>query len=96
MSYIMTKHADVRANQRGLRSQDIHFLLELGAQIAPDAYLMTDDVAAREIARRKHEIQQLERLKGKKVVVEGATVITAYHAKAREQRRSFRKGRARA
>ena len=53
-------------------------------------FLLTDKDAARAIRKRKQEIQQLERLRGSQVIVEGETLITLYHATQRT-RRSHRK-----
>jgi hypothetical protein len=60
--------------QRGLRDADLRLFLDSASQIAGDAYLLTEQDAAREIARRKQEIQRLERLKGVKVILEGAAM----------------------
>ncbi len=93
MTYVFSKHFETRMNQRGLRKEDIDILLNIADRIAPDAYLMTNEVTDQEIARRKREIQQLERLRGKKLIVEGKTVITGYHARQRNQKITFEKGR---
>ena len=92
--HVLTRHAEVRMRQRGLRGADLGLLLEAATPVAPDAYLMTDADVTREIARRKGEIQRLERLRGCKAVVAGDTVVTLYHARLREQRRTLRAGRA--
>ncbi len=47
----------------------------------------------REILRRKREIQQLEKLRGMKLVVVGETLVTAYRSKQTDQRRTIRRGR---
>lgn len=77
----MTRHAEARIRQRGIRNADLSFVLSAASQIAPDAFLLTDQDAAREIAQRKREIQIIERLKGCKVVVADGTIITSYHAR---------------
>ncbi len=90
----MTAHAQRRKQQRGFRDADIAIVLQTATQVAPDAYMLTRADAAREIAKRKREIQQFERLSGSKIIVEGDTVITCYHAHKREQKRTMRKERA--
>lgn len=80
--------------QRGLKDNDLAFLLEIASQVSPDAYLLTDRDAAREIARRKREIQSLERLKGCKVVVADGVILTCYHSRRKDQRRTVRRGKA--
>lgn len=93
MSYSITQHAETRMNQRGIRKEDFGLLLATADQVASDAYLMTNEIADEEIARRKKEIQQFERLRGKKLIVEGGVIITSYHATRRDQTRTYRKGR---
>ncbi|MGV6816508.1 MAG: hypothetical protein ACWA44_04445 [Thiotrichales bacterium] len=89
----MTKHAQCRAQQRGIRDTDIFIVLQAATQVAHDAYMLTRADAAREIARRKREIQQLERLSGKKIILNGNHVITCYHAHEEEQKRTLKKQR---
>ncbi len=88
-----TRHAERRLNQRGIRPRDVDLLLNSATQVSPDAYLLTNSDVDREILRRKQEIQQLERLRGIKLVVEGETLITAYRSKESDQRRTLRRGR---
>ncbi len=88
-----SRHAEIRLNQRGIRTRDVDLVLNAATRVAPDAYLLTDSDVEREIVRRKQEIQQLERLRGLKLVVEGDTLVTAYRSKQSDQRRTLRKGR---
>jgi hypothetical protein len=88
-----TRHAEVRMQQRGFRKTDIDLVLSVATQVADDAYFLTDQDAAREIEQRKREIQQLERLRGSKVIVEGDTLITLYHAVPAARRLGNMKGR---
>jgi hypothetical protein len=90
----LTRHATARLRQRGLRDADLGLVLEAATQVAIDAYLMTDADVAREVARRKHEIQRLERLRGVKIVVDGAAILTVVRSGPDDQRRALRRGRA--
>jgi len=92
-NHALTRHAEVRMCQRGLKDDDLELILSAASQVSGDAYLLTDQDAAREIIRRKREIQQLERLKGYKVVVENGAVITCYRSRKSDQRKTLRKGR---
>ena len=92
--HVLTAHAETRMRQRGMRDADLDLILNCATQVAPDAYMLTRKDAAREVARRKREIQQLERLCGSKVVVDGETVLTCYHSRPNDQRRTLRRGRA--
>ena len=90
----LTNHATTRMQQRGLRHEDMALLLETATQVSPDAYLLTETDAEREIAVRKNEIQRLERLKGRKIVVDGGVILTQYPSSKSDQNRTLRYGRA--
>lgn len=66
--------------QRGFRNADIGLVLSVATRVADDAFFLSDKDAAREIERRRREIQQLERLRGTKVIVEGESLITIYQS----------------
>lgn len=89
----LTRHGEARMRQRGYRDADVALVLNAATRVADDAYLLTNQDAAREIARRKREIQQLERLRGSKIIVEGTTLITLYHATAAQKGQNRRKRR---
>ena len=78
-----SNHACQRMQQRGIRERDIDLLMTCGTQIGDDSVLLSDKDAVREIKRRKHEIQALERLRGCKVVIIEGVVVTCYHAHAK-------------
>jgi hypothetical protein len=73
-----THHAEARMRQRGFRNADIGFVLSVATRVAEDAFFLSEKDVAREIERRRREIQQLERLRGTKVIVEGKSLITIY------------------
>lgn len=77
--------------QRGYRKADLDVVLNAATRIDDDAFLLTDRDAAREIAIRKREIQQLERLRGTKIILEGGSLVTLYHAMPSTPRRRNRK-----
>lgn len=82
----ITRHADVRMRQPGFRKGDIDLVFAEATRVADDAFFLTDQDAARGIERRKQEIQQLERLRGSKIIVEGGAFITLYHAEPKGRR----------
>jgi hypothetical protein len=90
----LTNHATTRMQQRGLRYADMDLLLRTATQVSPDAYLLTEKDAEREITTRKNEIQRLERLKGRKIVIDGGVVLTQYPSCKTDQKRTLRYGRA--
>ena len=86
-----SNHACQRMQQRGIRERDIDLLMTCGTQIDDDSILLSDKDAAREIKRRKHEIQALERLRGCRVVISEGVVVTCYHAHARHLKKVLRR-----
>ena len=88
-----SRHGEARMRQRGFRKADLDLVLCAATPIADDAFLLTDRDAAREIAKRKHEIQRLEHLRGSKIIIEGDVLITLYHSTSSPRRSSSRKGR---
>lgn len=88
-----TRHAETRMRQRGFRNADIGLVLSVATRVAEDAFFLSDKDAAREIERRRREIQQLERLRGTKLIVEGENVITLYHSDRKQSRGANRRNR---
>ena len=91
----LTRHAERRMRQRGLRDNDLLHLLGAATPVGDDAWLVTNADVTREIARCKREIEQLQRLRGCKIVISCGVVVTIYHASPAERRRSLRQGRER-
>ena len=94
--YGITSHAQIRMSQRAVRREDVELVMACGTPVAPDAWLIKRADANREIAKRKREIQQIERLTNKslKVVAEDGEVVTCYPSSHADQRRTLRRGRA--
>ena len=92
---ILSRHAETRMRQRGLRNGDIDLVLQCASEVGDDVYFLSRKDADLEIRRRKEEIQALERLRDLKMVVAEDTVVTCYVSRRSDQRRAFRKGRER-
>jgi hypothetical protein len=88
-----TRHAETRMRQRGFRNADVSLVLSVATRVADDAFFLSDKDAVREIERRRREIQQLERLRGTKLIVEGENVLTLYHSDQKLSRQSSSKRR---
>jgi hypothetical protein len=88
-----THHAETRMRQRGFRNADVGLVLSVATRVADDAFFLSDKDAAREIQRRRHEIQQLERLRGTKLIVEGESLITIYQSDRKPVRADGRERR---
>lgn len=83
-------HAERRMRQRGLRERDIALLLAYGTQLDEASIVLSNKDAAREIERRKTEIQALERLRGCQVVLGKKLVITCYHSRPHKLKKKLR------
>jgi len=88
-----SQHATVRMQQRGFREADIDLVMTCGAQIDSDSILLRDKDAAREIERRKHEIQALERLRGCRLVISEGVFVTCYHTHTKHLKKLLRRRR---
>ena len=87
----VTRHAQARMAQRGLSSDDLDLLLQLGVEV-PQGYLATRKGVAEISCQLKRIIDRLERLPGKRVVVRNDVLVTTYHATERQQRRLLAHG----
>lgn len=74
----ITDHGRSRMRQRGLAAQDLGLLLQVGVDVR-DGILVTRKGCDEMIGRLKQIIGRLERLQGKRVVVCGDALVTAYH-----------------
>ena len=75
----VTRHAEARMSQRGIRWSDIEVLLEHGTETGPDRIMLTNRDAARLISGLKKQIAMVERVVGKEAVVANGVLVTAYH-----------------
>ncbi len=90
MNPTLSRHAEVRARQRGIRQSDIPVIIAAGTPIDDDSvYLLARDVD-REIQRRKREICALERLRGCRVVIKAQTVVTIYRPSSKTEKKLLR------
>lgn len=90
MNPTLSRHAEARVRQRGIRESDIPVIVAAGTPIDDDSlFLLARDVD-REIRRRKQEISALERLRGCRVVIAGETVITVYRPSRKTEKRLLR------
>lgn len=92
-TFSISNHAEIRMNQRSFRQSDIDLIITFGEQIAPDSIMMTKRRALQLIEDVKSKIQSIERLTNKKLVIEGDTIVTAYHSLKTQQRIDLRKAR---
>jgi hypothetical protein len=84
-----TTHAAARMSQRGIRDDDLELILEIGTEVEGGYIVLKKDYRAYD-CELKRKRERVRRLVGKRVVVEGDRVVTAYHAEPKKQRRLIR------
>lgn len=82
-----SRHAARRVRQRGLRDRDVELVIACGTPVAGEGIVLLIRDVEREIARRKREIQALERLRGYKVVLADGMIVTCYRTCSRREPR---------
>jgi hypothetical protein len=88
----VTAHAAIRMAQRGIRRDDLDLITWFGTEIEAGCLFRRKDYETVERAA-KHFLQRLRKQVGKRVVIEGARVVTAYHATPAKERRLLRDAR---
>ncbi len=90
MNHILSRHAEARAQQRGIRESDFPLIIATGTPVDNDSvFLLAQDVD-REIQRRKREICALERLRGCRVILAGEMVVTIYRPSSKTEKKLLR------
>ncbi len=85
----LTNHAVTRMAQRGISSDDLELARRIGTEVEGGLVVREKDVQALE-RELKHLQVRARRLVGKRLVVDGDVVITAYHATRAKERRLLR------
>jgi len=78
----LSRHAEVRMKQRGLKKADAAFILEQGSHDGDSRYLSRADVE-QITAHAKLLVTTANRLRGKSIICDGDLVITAFHDRKR-------------
>lgn len=89
----VSRHAEARMQQRGMRENDVELLLENGTMFGSDVCFLSIRDADCAIRKRKREIQALERLINHKLVIGGDCIVTCYRSSRRDQKKFLRNGR---
>jgi hypothetical protein len=86
----LTAHATVRMGQRGIANDDLELIKWIGTEVEGGYLVREKDFRALD-----RELKQLRdharKLVGKRVVVDGDCVVTAYHARRSKERRLLRR-----
>lgn len=90
----LSQHAEARIKQRGLRINELDLIMLIATEVEGGFYVRKKDVVDIEHAI-KRSLERLKKLPGKRLVVQGNTIVTAYHASQNDERRLLRKGQRR-
>jgi hypothetical protein len=87
--YRLTVHAATRMAQRGITNDDLELIEYIGTEVEGGYVVRQKDfqVLDRELRLLR---DQAKRLVGKRLVVDGGRVVTAYHAVRGKERRLLR------
>ena len=88
-----TRHGGARMRQRGMKKGDADLILAYGTQVDAETWFLSNRDVHREIEARKREIQALERLRNRKVVVCGTNLVTTHPSRSVDQKRALRRAR---
>jgi hypothetical protein len=80
-----TRHALIRAAQRGIRQADIDLIVHYGTSTSKGVIFTRQDFARAE-REAKHLIARLSHLVGKFAAIVGEDVITVFHTTERQRR----------
>ena len=85
----LTAHAALRIAQRGIRHDDLDLIQWIGTEVEGGYLVRQRDFQAleRDLKRLREKVR---RLIGKRVVIAGGTVVTAYHTQSSKERRLLR------
>ena len=86
----ISEHAAVRMSQRAIRFDDLELAELIGTEVEGGWYVRQKDAQAY-IRDLKRDIDRARRLAGKRIVTDGDTVISAYHAGQAKERRLLRR-----
>lgn len=81
----LTRHAMMRIAQRGFRDGDVELIMAIGTEVEGGYLVRRKDVQEAERHMRRW-LKRLPQLAGKRLVVTGDTLVTAYHAKPGKER----------
>ena len=76
-----------------MKKGDADLILAYGTQVDAETWFLSNRDAHREIEARKREIQILERLRNRKVVVCGTRLVTTHPSRSADQKRALRRAR---
>ena len=86
-----TPHARLRMRQRGVRDDDLAFILSCATSVDGETLILRNRDVQREVEARKREIRILERLKGQLLVIRNGRAVTTYKPQPAVIKRKLRR-----
>lgn len=90
----LSRHAIKRMQQRSLRREEIEIIQSLGTEVEGGYLVLKRDFQEYE-RNQKKLIERARKLVGKRVVMDGNVMVTAYHANQSKERCLLRNAEAR-
>jgi len=92
----ISQHAQIRMQQRGLSHRDIELLFIYGTHVDHNALILMDKTADKAITKLKkeghhREAKELQRLRGKCLIIRDNTLVTCYHANDKQIKKMLKK-----
>jgi len=85
----LTEHALIRMAQRGIKIEDAELIELVGSEVEDGFIVLDRDYRRLEVDVRKL-LDAVRRVRGKRLVVAGGCVVTAYYPSKRRHRRLLR------
>jgi hypothetical protein len=85
----LTRHAISRMDQRAIADKALELIMSIGTEVKDGYLVRAKDCQAVE-RQLKRLIDQVWRLKGKRVIITRDRIVTAYHARRAKERRLLR------
>lgn len=86
---ILTNHATIRMAQRGFKLRDAELITLLGSEVE-GGYLVRDKDCIEIEKMLRSLLEQIRRIRGKRLVVEKSAIVTAYFPTREKKRRILR------
>lgn len=93
--FLLTGHAAARCAQRGIRSDDLELLEQIGTEVDDGYFVREKDYRAYERSV-KQRLGRAKRLVGTRFVIQEGRVVTAYRATRGRERQLLRNAEERA
>ena len=81
----LSRHGEIRFSQRGVRPADLDLIIEYASEVDDGLLIMRRDVQRIE-ADMKKQLDRIQKLEGKYIVIRDDTIVTAFHLRNRQSK----------